>query len=191
MSKRMGEWISRHRFWVIAASAVVVLAMLAAAVAALRWWETSRDRGGGSTVPLLVDTSTSGTQAGAQVSEVQVVSVIGGGSSGEDRLGIRLSEGREGVQEAVSLPVARGEPLTAAEMASILARLPALEDETGDVVDFRRPQDSLPPPRPGQTVEEAFPPPEAPVAPPPVKAGPLEVLRFAPEGEIPWPPLST
>jgi hypothetical protein len=84
--------------------------------------------------------------------------------------------------------VLSGEPLTADEIEQILARLPDLTVETGDQVVFNIPEEPLPPPRTGETVEEPFPPPPAPITPDPVAAGPLEVLRFAPEGEIPLAP---
>jgi alpha-2-macroglobulin len=111
-----------------------------------------------------------------------------GGEGGEGALLIRLSQG-EALAEALALtPLARGEPLSEAEIAAILARLPALTGEEGDVADFRLPEDLLPPPRPGETINEPFPPPVPDVPPVAVAEGPLEVLRFAPEGEIPLAP---
>ncbi len=185
MAKRLPEWISRHRFSILVAGVLLVIVTLAAAVAAFFWWRAQRDRVEGETIPVLVDT----TATGGQVYEVSMGPPGGGaGQSGEERLLIRLSEGREETQQAVSLPVTSGEPLTDEEIAQILARLPALAAEPEDQVDFRLPEDSLPPPRTGDTVEEPFPPPPAPVTPEAVEAGPLEVLRFAPEGEIPLAP---
>jgi hypothetical protein len=59
--------------------------------------------------------------------------------------------------------------------------------EPADQVDFRLAQDPIPPPRTGEVVEETFPPAEA--SPPvQVESGPLQVLRYAPEGEIPIAP---
>ncbi|HSR35464.1 MAG TPA: alpha-2-macroglobulin family protein [Anaerolineae bacterium] len=185
MAKRLREWISRHRVSILVAGVLLTVGALAAAVAAVVWWNAQSNRVEGETIPVLVDT----TAVGGQVSEVSMASPGGGaGQGGEERLLIRLSEGREEAQEAVSLPVASGEPLTGEELAPILARLPALAVEPEDQVDFRLPEDSLPPPRTGETVEEPFPPLPAPVTPEAVEAGPLEVLRFAPEGEIPLAP---
>ncbi len=45
----------------------------------------------------------------------------------------------------------------------------------------------MPPPRTGETIEEIFPPP-ATIGPVQVDTGPLEVLRYSPEGEIPIAP---
>ena len=84
--------------------------------------------------------------------------------------------------------MATGEPLTQEEIEQILARLPALTPEPGDQTDFHLPGEPMPPPRPGETIQEAFPPPPEPVQPAPVETGPLQVLRFSPEGEIPIAP---
>ena len=110
--------------------------------------------------------------------------------TGEEGTGLQvdLSPGVAEPQEAEPLQVESGEPLTADEIERILARLPDLTVETGDQVVFNLPEEPLPPPRTGETIEEPFPPPPAPITPDPVAAGPLEVLRFAPEGEIPLAP---
>ncbi len=91
-----------------------------------------------------------------------------------------------GAQQPASVqvaPVATAQPLTAAETQNILLRLPALKSEAGDAQPFAFPAQSLPAPRPGRTIEEPFPPPTAPPAPE-VTAGALEVLRYAPQGEV-------
>jgi uncharacterized protein YfaS (alpha-2-macroglobulin family) len=134
------------------------------------------DGGGGQVIP--PDTDTTATS-------VEDVSVV---SDGDSRLFIRLSEGQAQPDVIEPVKVATGEPLTEAEIEAILARLPELEVETGDVVDFKIPVDSLPPPRPGETIEETFPPPPDALQPEQVPTGPLEVLRYSPEGEIPIAP---
>jgi uncharacterized protein YfaS (alpha-2-macroglobulin family) len=186
MTKRGADWIRRHRVPILVAGVLLAMGVLAAAVIGFFWQNARTDQAAGSTVPLLVDTSTSGGPA----AEMAVAARGGGGmaQSDEERLLIRLSEGREQAQEAVSLPLASGEPLTGEDIGLILARLPPLTVEPEDQVEFRLPEDSLPPPRTGETVEEPFPPPPAPATPEVVEAGPLEVLRFAPEGEIPLAP---
>ncbi|MBC8330929.1 MAG: hypothetical protein H8E28_03005 [Anaerolineae bacterium] len=100
---------------------------------------------------------------------------------------IMLSDGQPQSQPAEALPVADGEPLGSAELARVLARLPELVTTPEDQLDFNLPDEVLPPPRPGETVEEAFPPEES-AQPMSVESGPLEVLRYAPEGEIPIAP---
>jgi alpha-2-macroglobulin len=101
---------------------------------------------------------------------------------------IRLSEGQAQSQQSITVPHVDGEPLSEDEIQEILNRLPEFGTQEGDQVDFRLAQDPIPPPLTGETVDEPFPPPEQPVQPEPVEAGPLEVLRYAPEGEIPIAP---
>ncbi len=56
---------------------------------------------------------------------------------------------------------------------------------TTDVVDFNRPVESLQPPVVGDTLDAPFPPaPDAPSVPDAVGDGPLEVLRFQPDGDV-------
>ncbi len=95
-----------------------------------------------------------------------------------------LSQGEAQPEAGAAAPVAPAEPLPAADVQAILNRLPALEPAAGDVEGFKFPPQTLPAPRPGTTVQEPFPPP-APAGPPPETAtGPLEVLRYAPEGDV-------
>ena len=108
--------------------------------------------------------------------------------NGEQRVFIRLSEGQAQPQSATPVPQATGEPLSAEEIERILARLPALTGESGDQEDFNLALDPIPPPRTGEVISEAFPPPPEAIQPDSVPTGPLEVLRFAPEGEIPLAP---
>ncbi|MBV9928539.1 MAG: hypothetical protein JOZ96_26220 [Acidobacteria bacterium] len=100
-------------------------------------------------------------------------------------LRFRLSEGEEKVERPAPNPVAAAAPLSQAETERLLARLPPVSREAGDVQDFKLRDSSLPPPRAGQTIRAAFAPPEAGGPTPPSKTNaPLEVLRFAPEGEV-------
>ena len=131
---------------------------------------------GGTTVPVAV-VNTSG-QSGGEVS-------MGGDS---ETISILLSEGKAQPQDATPVPIAEGEPMTADEIEAVLQRLPGFEGESGDQTDFRLALDPIPPPLTGDTVDEPFPPPEQPVQPDQSEAGPLEVLRYAPEGEIPIAP---
>src|SRR5438105_6910164 len=103
----------------------------------------------------------------------------------KDGLRFRLSEGKEKAERPVPNTVANAAPLSEAETRRLLARLPPIRRETVDVQDFKLRENSLPPPRAGQTIQAAFAQPEP--AGPPAPAGadaPLEVLRFAPEGEV-------
>lgn len=105
------------------------------------------------------------------------------GEEEEDGFTVTLSEGSAQPAETEPLTVVEGQPLSAEAAAAIFARLPNLPLEAGAQQEFRLPDESLPPPRPGETVAEVFPP-EAENAPPEVPGGPLEVLRYAPQGEV-------
>jgi len=109
------------------------------------------------------------------------------GEQETSRISIRLSDGQAQPQAAVPLTVLTGEPLTPEEIAAIQARLPELESDAADQADFRLPEEILPPPLTGETIAETFPLDEE-LAPETVVSGPLEVLRYAPEGEIPIAP---
>ncbi len=103
-------------------------------------------------------------------------------------LQLELSEGVEQAGPVEQIPLAPAEPLSADKTQAILDRLPPLAVEAEDTAEFRLPPESLPPPRPGATVDQPFPPEEDAAPPPAAETGPLEVLRFAPEGEIPLAP---
>ena len=122
--------------------------------------------------------------------DMSVVAIEGGEPTGEVRTGLRivLSDGWAQPQEVEPIPIAAGDPLSEAEIDTILARLPALVPDPEEQVDFRLPDDPLPPPRTGETVDEVFPPPPEDLTGIPAEYGPLEVLRYSPEGEIPIAP---
>ncbi len=161
------------------AGALLLVAVVAAAVTFLFWRSAHKRQAEGVTSPTLVETTGSGkAMSGVSVGAVETFAQ---GSSGPF---LSLSEGGAAPQAVALLPPAAGEPLPDPDVASLLARLPDIGGEPEDQVDLLLPDESLPPPRPGQTIEEDFPPPAAPVTPPEVATGPLEVLRYSPEGEI-------
>ncbi|MCY0989417.1 MG2 domain-containing protein [Nannocystis sp. ILAH1] len=96
---------------------------------------------------------------------------------------LRASEAQRPIG-GVGQPPVKAEPLTEARAAKLLARLPALTQETGDKKTFALREQSLPAPRPGKTVTQAFPPPGEAPAPERAEAGPLAVTRAMPEGEV-------
>ncbi|MBT7326338.1 MAG: hypothetical protein HN855_14365, partial [Anaerolineae bacterium] len=98
-----------------------------------------------------------------------------------------LSNGSEEPTEFISSAYVKGDPLAGEELASLLARLPALVADPSDTTDFNLPDEVIPPPRPGETLEESFPP-EGDADSVTVEYGALEVLRYSPEGEIPIAP---
>lgn len=106
--------------------------------------------------------------------------------STETGLRFRLSEGTEttGAQPSPN-PIAPATVLSESETKKLLARLPALKSETSDALPFKLRERSLPPPRAGKTIPAAFALPAADARPAPVvTSAPLEVTRFAPEGEV-------
>jgi alpha-2-macroglobulin len=101
---------------------------------------------------------------------------------------VGLSEGQPQVQTPAPRPVATGEPLTSQEIEAIFARLPDLPVSPGGQTEFKYPVQLLPPPRPGTVITESFPASEPAPIPTPGAPAALEVLRYAPEGEIPIAP---
>ncbi len=102
-------------------------------------------------------------------------------------LGLTLSDGNPDAAVYVSAAYVEGEPLADTELAAIFDRLPALVADADDKTDFNLPDEVIPPPQPGETVEETFPP-SASAEIASVSYGDLEVLRYSPEGEIPLAP---
>ena len=98
-------------------------------------------------------------------------------------LGFRLSNADEDADKESPRKVAPSTPLGAEDAKKIVARLPALKSEPDDAKDFSMRDKSIPAPRPGKTVSEAFPPPGGP-PPAVVAAGPLTVERHAPDGPV-------
>ncbi len=83
-----------------------------------------------------------------------------------------------------SVTPAKARPISDAQTAKLLARLPQLEEKDGDRQVFALRKGSQPAPRTGDTVDVPFPPkPEIP-PPDPTEQGDLTVVRFAPEGSV-------
>src|SRR5262244_2836605 len=113
------------------------------------------------------------------------------GSSGADTgLVFRLSEARDEQQRPAQERLARPatEPLSDEATQNLLKRLPPIKVEGDDEKDFALRDRSLPAPRTGQTISEAFPPASDANRPEQVASGPLEVLRVSPEGDTPIAP---
>jgi uncharacterized protein YfaS (alpha-2-macroglobulin family) len=166
---------SRYTIPLLIAGGILVVGVLAVAIFAFIIPSIGRSEPQGQSNPPLVDSSSDETEGGAMNDQ-------------ESGLQVTLSAGQAQPQEADPVPVGTSEPLSEEEIEQILVRLPSLLTDSADQVDFNLPPESLPPPRTGETIEEPFPPEEVLDVPDPVDAGPLEVLRFAPEGEIPLAP---
>jgi hypothetical protein len=113
-------------------------------------------------------------------------------SNDNNGLVFRLSEAQDESQRQTQQQIARpaSEPLSSEATQNLLKRLPPIKAEGDDEKDFALRDRSLPPPRTGQTINEAFPPAsgagQSEGAEP--ASGPLEVLRFSPEGDVPIAP---
>ena len=99
-------------------------------------------------------------------------------------LAFQLGDGKPLPLEIEASTVQVGEPLSDEEILEILSRIPELSPEPGDLASFRLPEELLPPPITGEIIEETFPILGSDLPPDAVEYGPLEVLRYSPEGEI-------
>ena len=107
----------------------------------------------------------------------------------EDKgLKFRLSEGADQSGSAPTNNVPQTTPLSDVDLQNVLKRLQPIKTAESDEQDFAMRDKSLPPPRAGETIKGAFPPPVPTSLPDQVVSGPLEVLRFSPEGEVPIAP---
>ena len=105
-------------------------------------------------------------------------------------LELRVSSGRAGPPAFDRARLAPARPLPDAEASALLSRMKPIATEPGDPQAFALRAGSQPPPRTGQTIQAAFPPPASSLLPPPaVSAGrDLRVLRYMPEGSVPLAP---
>ncbi|HYO90758.1 MAG TPA: Ig-like domain-containing protein, partial [Pyrinomonadaceae bacterium] len=115
------------------------------------------------------------------------------GAQTEDKspkgLRFRLSEGAEQAERPQALATPATTKISDSEVQSILKRLPPVKADATDEQDFALRDKSLPPPRTGKTINVSFPATEDRARPDATgTAAPLEVLRFAPEGEVPLAP---
>jgi hypothetical protein len=101
-----------------------------------------------------------------------------------DGLWMKVTEGKNvrPTQERNKVP--KTKKLNIAEANNVLARLSELKTEATDTKSFALREGSLPPPRTGGTIDDKFPP--AVDAKPPVEGygQALEIVRFAPEGDV-------
>ncbi len=99
-------------------------------------------------------------------------------------LSVQLSAGTaQNTAEVEPIKVVEGEHLDDTVVASIFDRLPEWLQPDEDRLDFNRPAESLKPPLVGDTIDVPFPV-GTDDAPPTVPTGPLEVLRYQPEGPV-------
>lgn len=167
------------------------LAALVAVVVALWaglgvWWITRDD----DSVADEVTTSTSLAPVDVDVDDTQPVVNVDGATPADETpeppLAISLGDGAPtGPEQEATVAVVNGTPIEPDEVASMFEGLPPLADPDPTDDDFERPAETLPPPLVGDTVDAPFPPAGGDGEEPPTpEAGPLQVLRFQPEGEV-------
>ncbi|HEY8560083.1 MAG TPA: alpha-2-macroglobulin family protein [Pyrinomonadaceae bacterium] len=106
-----------------------------------------------------------------------------------DGLQFRLSEGEEGAETRERKAIAETNPLSESDTGALLKRLPEIKPESDDQKDFNKRAGTLPAPKTGKTVPVKFPADEQRDQPNIEQAKlPLEVVRYAPEGEVPLAP---
>jgi len=110
-----------------------------------------------------------------------------GGDATKNGLQFRLSQGTEQPERQPANNTAPTSRLSESEIQNVLKRLPPVKAEAADEQEFALRERSLPPPRTGKTINVSFPSSETAPTPTTV-AGPLEVLRFSPEGDVPLAP---
>jgi uncharacterized protein YfaS (alpha-2-macroglobulin family) len=104
-------------------------------------------------------------------------------------LSFRLSEGaEESARRGEPRPATAAEPLSEAETAGILRRLPPLKEDEALTQEFALREGSQPPPRTGATVLASFPAKTERGGPETAGAGAFEVVRYSPQGEVPLAP---
>jgi len=98
-----------------------------------------------------------------------------------------LVEGeRTGPAPVEAVPPGDPQVLEPGAAKRLLDRLPALPE--GGAEDFAKREGPPPPERTGETVDTPFPPPAVGPTPEAIEQGPLKVLRYQPEGEVPLVP---
>ena len=103
----------------------------------------------------------------------------------EKGLQIKLREAVPKIAKNENSPIANAAKLTEAETDAIIRRLPPLNAEISDKMDFNLRPNSLPPPKTGNTIAVKFPPDEPQIAPPNLALKTeyaLEIVRVAPLG---------
>ncbi|HSP62228.1 MAG TPA: Ig-like domain-containing protein, partial [Pyrinomonadaceae bacterium] len=106
----------------------------------------------------------------------------------EEGLRFRLSEAAEQPEVRPVTNVIPATTLSDSETEAILKRLPPIKTDASDETEFAVREKSLPPPRTGTTVMQPFPAANEMAAPEQMTAGPLEVVRYSPDGDVPIAP---
>src|SRR5215469_216333 len=103
-------------------------------------------------------------------------------------LQFRLSEGVEQTGHRERPGPVQAAALAENESQSLLQRLKPIKTDPTDEQEFAFRDRSLPPPLTGRTINDTFPSSEQHAGPGETPIGPLEVVRYAPEGDVPLAP---
>ena len=107
-------------------------------------------------------------------------------SPGKLGLEFSLSDGGSLHESHQVVSSANATPLSIEEVQSVLDRLPPLQAQHDEIQEFSLPAESRPPPALSEKLEVPFPPTITRETPEQPSPGPLEVVRYAPEGEVPF-----
>jgi uncharacterized protein YfaS (alpha-2-macroglobulin family) len=106
-------------------------------------------------------------------------------------LDMHVTNGRQGPPAFDRAKLAPATKLSDAEAEALLQRVRPIQSDASDQQAFALRPHSQPPPRTGQTIKGAFPPPASSLLPPAKtndNGKDLKVLRWAPEGSVPLAP---
>lgn len=106
----------------------------------------------------------------------------------ETGLRFRLSPGVDQPEARPASKLAITTELSQPETENILKRLPPMQADPNGAQEFALREQSLPPPRTGKTIDISFPTSASASLSQEVTSGPLEVVRYAPEGSVPLAP---
>lgn len=114
-----------------------------------------------------------------------VISNVDEATSEETGLQFRLSHGVNQPETRPTTKPAIASELSQSEIEPVLKRLPPMKVDPSE--EFAMRESTLPPPRTGNTIEASFPAATTDVKEA-VTSGPLEVVRYSPEGSVPMAP---
>jgi hypothetical protein len=104
-------------------------------------------------------------------------------------LTFRLSEGTAGAETREVQDPAKTDPISAADSAKLLSRLPRIKSDPNDQTEFAKRIGSLPAPKTGNRLPVKFPADSERALPNTnTSTTKLDVIRFSPEGEVPLAP---
>ncbi len=179
--RRLSQKSARHTLWRLC-TLLVVAGLLAAPAAPLRVAAQSQPVVEPTIAPALPLNMPSNQENPTVASPAQTPQTSNG-------LTMLLGSGAQGTGAApAQLPVAEAQPLPDVDAQALLARAEPISPTTALTASFRLPPASLPPPVAGATISQTFPPTATQPLPAAPAAGPLQVLRYAPQGEIPIAP---